>query len=571
MTDMDLVTAFQQGINSVFGGSDWLATAVIALLVSATLSSLAWILSSVFESKELKGWAKKELSEFVFTGIILVSVIPLLTLIATLSVAYVGGDPYSLANDFLTRVENDLLQTYSSVSTMKITYAFISSFKMPLGPIFTLLGLSSLNPATFLGGLVAWLSGLTFPFGAPFYLLIEPLDSLQSAMQPILLAFFVQKELLFIIQKTMLPIVLPLGILLRAFPVTRRAGSTLIAISITAYIIYPITLVVTGGMYDNTLHYLNSIYNMNRDFPSFGSFYGYYIPISPSPGKYYLNESDAFEWQALQNLSYRLWAEKSCSNMGNTYESELISSPSGSYLSSYPPPNYVYWRIKETVEIIPQGCGEPGGSCTPEQVNSYTCYWQVAKGNVNQSNSFKWQLNGIMLKQDDKNKLILMTNYTIPKTVTDDQGHSTTVYETKTLIDNYEFYFGDPCKEDLWSIAYCKLAKADKEDEVKDVRYARLVMLGVKGAFSGLSEFSQNMLLSVGQAGAGSVVGSFLPPVIAGYSFINLTDQLPRLVYSYIIILFNFVIVILVFISSFKSISQTLGGETTIIEIGRLV
>jgi len=567
MANTDLVGIFQQGIDSVFGGSDWLATSVLALLLSAIMSSLAWMLSSVFESKDLKGWAKKELNEFILTGVLIAILFPLLTIISMLSIAYVGGDPYSLANEFLTKVENELLSTYASLFAMKISFATVSQLNLPLGPVITLLSASTLNLPAVLAGLLTWLSGIVIPLGSPFSLVVEPIDSLFSTIQPILLAFFIQKELLFIIEKTMLSIILPLGILLRAFPLTRRAGSTLMAIAVTAYVIYPITLVVVGGMYDTTLSELPQL----TTFPDYNPFYGYYVKTSPPAGKYYLNESDTFEWLALNNLSYRLWAEKDCKDIqGMIYESELFLDPSP-YYTSYPPINYVYWRVKQKTEIIPPTCGEPGGSCLPQQIDSYVCYQQVAKGSVNQSQTFSWQLKEIMLKQNEENNLILMTNYTLSKIIKDSQGNSTTAYETLTIVENNKFYFGDPCKEGLWSSLYCILAKSDKEQEVKDIPYARLIMLGAKGLFSGFSEFGENILSSISQAGTGSVVGAVLPPVVAGYSFIYLTDQLPRIIFPYVIVLFNFVIIILVFVSSFKSISETIGGETTIVELGRLI
>jgi uncharacterized BrkB/YihY/UPF0761 family membrane protein len=67
----------QSSISSVFT-TDWLGTAVIALMLSAVMSSLAWMISTIFQSNEIKGWARKELSEFVFTGILLALTVPLL-------------------------------------------------------------------------------------------------------------------------------------------------------------------------------------------------------------------------------------------------------------------------------------------------------------------------------------------------------------------------------------------------------------------------------------------------------------------------------------------------------------
>jgi len=49
------------------------------------------------------------------------------------------------------------------------------------------------------------------------------------------------------------PILLPIGLFLRAFHVTRGAGGLLIAVAVAFYFIYPLGVVITKGMFDSVL------------------------------------------------------------------------------------------------------------------------------------------------------------------------------------------------------------------------------------------------------------------------------------------------------------------------------
>ncbi len=77
-------------------------------------------------------------------------------------------------------------------------------------------------------------------------------------------AIIAQKMLLHFIQGAAFSVFLPLGVLFRAIPITRKAGSTIIAVVIAAYFVYPTTIVLAYSVYNSIevtdfLQYQNAV------------------------------------------------------------------------------------------------------------------------------------------------------------------------------------------------------------------------------------------------------------------------------------------------------------------------
>ncbi len=550
-------TVVQSSIDSVFQNGNWFATCVLSLILSAIMSSLAWMFSTAFQSNELKGWAKKELSEFIFTGALIGIAYSLIIIITALTTAYVGQTPYESAAAFLDTAQADLIEAYTHVISLKTIITFISTFEFKIGWLTALLSAASVNLPGLLGSFAAIVSNFGLKYGSPFGMLLGPLSSFESFMQPMFFAMFVQHELLNIIQKTMLPIVLPLGVLLRAFPLSRKTGSTLIAIALAAYIIYPISLIVSNAMYIEMKNILytemepgSGILGELPNFDPTGA--GLYLKTSPAPGKYYLNESDKFEWKALVPLNYSIWSQVQCNDILNykIYVSDISSSFESSIYANLPPKDYVYWKTirEETITTYDQD-GIPYTS----KFDVTNCFKLTGRGAVTVGQNITQALNSASFKADDENTIVLAVKS-----------------EEKNLqyIDNYSFYFGDPCKEGLWSSFYCKLSASTKENELNDISYLRLTASGIKGFFSGTNTFMKGLLSTASDA---SLIGVALSPVSSGYLFLYLTDNIDKIMFPPLMIFFTFALTIAIFVGSFKSISQTLGGETKIIEMGRLI
>jgi len=80
------------------------------------------------------------------------------------------------------------------------------------------------------------------------WVILNPLNQAHTMMVDLIgtamAAVTAQNMLLKFIEIAALPVFLPLGLMLRAFPFTRRTGSTIIAVVIAAYFVYPVSILI---------------------------------------------------------------------------------------------------------------------------------------------------------------------------------------------------------------------------------------------------------------------------------------------------------------------------------------
>ncbi|MCS7109603.1 MAG: hypothetical protein NZ903_02290, partial [Candidatus Micrarchaeota archaeon] len=366
----------EHSIASIFT-TNWFETSILALILSAALSAIAWLISSAFQSNELRGWAKKELSEFIVSALILVLSAPLLVLITSLTIAYATAadptisyeraDPFSLANNYLNRIESDLVSVYGEITGTLLTLAGVSAISLDIGALAKLL-------STF-GGFITTLTAFFVNFslfisiGAPFTLVINFIETLQSSFIFILLAFFIQKEILLFIQAASLQVLMPTGILLRAFPLTRRAGSTLIALTLTLFVVYPLTLAFIGHMYISTYNAIAK----GEATPLPETKFNLLIERElPTVGNYYLDYKQEFRWIAYYNISYSIWHDIPCGTSDAGFSSQITNNN-----LDIPPDSYTTWRItrEETIWTT-----TPDGIQLPTTITLTTCYKKFKSG-----------------------------------------------------------------------------------------------------------------------------------------------------------------------------------------------
>ncbi|MCX8202314.1 MAG: hypothetical protein N3G74_00695 [Candidatus Micrarchaeota archaeon] len=539
-------------IATVFN-TDWFGTSILALILSAALSALAWMLSSAFQSNELKGWARKELSEFIVSALILVLTVPLLMVITGITIAYATSadpniqygkaDPFSIAKSYLDKVEQQLVSVYTEVSGSIIVLTAISSFSIDLGLIAKLL--ITFLASLFSGGAAAIPAFFTkfsvlIGMGSPFSTITNFLETIQSAMIVILLAFFVQKEILFFIQAAALPVLMPTGVLLRAFPLTRRAGSTLIALALTLFIVYPLTLAFVGHMYETTY---NAVVSEQPALQPQGELHLLVERELPLSGDYYLDYKQEFRWLTYYNITYSIWHDINCNQAGSYFDSQIM----GNNLA-IPPDNHNYWRItsEETVWTT-----TPDGVPLPNVITSSKCYKKFIYGVSASSQTIGFVLTKDYYPEKDyKNHSIIL----VAKLNENAQA-------MQTNVEIFNFYLGNPCEK---YPLLCKLGIVGGEVPINDVSYGTIA---IDAAISGL----KGMTKTFATVGGRTITNIGLTPYAAGYVFYDFTNSLPLMVLPFLIVLFSFVVILMVSVSSFKSISTTLGGETKLIELGRLI
>ncbi|MEM4554616.1 MAG: hypothetical protein QXT25_02090 [Candidatus Anstonellaceae archaeon] len=115
----------------------------------------------------------------------------------------------------------------------------------------------------FIGILSGLVTGFSLPIFYPFIKLdisvapwigTVPLNDAHTLLVDILGAIIAsvmaQKILLIFIEETALSVFLPFGLMLRAFPLTRKTGSTIIAVVFAGYFIYPISILINQQIWE---------------------------------------------------------------------------------------------------------------------------------------------------------------------------------------------------------------------------------------------------------------------------------------------------------------------------------
>ncbi|MEM2962978.1 MAG: hypothetical protein QXN01_00575 [Candidatus Anstonellales archaeon] len=209
--------------------SQWLPLVLIAFLISASLISLLYMGSSVFNITELKTYTKDELTQLIFTALILASLTSMAYYLdASLLPAFkslaggaeVEGTFYDYAFATLEDVKSnyeDLLSNYLEISKKSGQEGSKSGYCSILGVGYSIITCSAIN---------AMRPSITHA--------TTSLSLAVTDFQAIFLIMSFAKNYAF-------SILLPIGIFLRTFNFTRKVGGTLIAFAAGLYLVLPLT------------------------------------------------------------------------------------------------------------------------------------------------------------------------------------------------------------------------------------------------------------------------------------------------------------------------------------------
>ncbi len=214
----------------------------IALTLAYLIVALAYMASKVFQSRHLEEWSKVELHEAFISTIMAASILALVGIFDNILEAL---GRFGLG----TSIEN-----MSTAAAGMVGIAMDLVMKIAgMHAYSSLLAWLSYNPsATFdvlgMGKLTSYVDASPLLF---FSYVLDPLTVLQTVAVGGLFAVIAQYVVLIVIRDTFLTFMVPFGLVLRAFPITRKLGSSLLAIFVGAYIFYPLGL---GLMMSSTCH-----------------------------------------------------------------------------------------------------------------------------------------------------------------------------------------------------------------------------------------------------------------------------------------------------------------------------
>jgi len=232
---MDESTGEILTLQEMLDGGHWQPIAISALLISFFIVSLAYMLAEVIRQPVLNAWAKSEYYEVLISAFLLMSVF------------FFAGLGENIARSF-TFGENHIEYGMAYLENVKVL------IELELYPLLLLLDIVVGNFATWNFSLPFELSALAIIVGtspmAGLGLLSGALIFMLDTLGMFMAVTLAQMEFLHFVDKFALGLLLPLGIVLRTFPLTRKTGSTLIALAITAYFVYPATLAINQEVFD---------------------------------------------------------------------------------------------------------------------------------------------------------------------------------------------------------------------------------------------------------------------------------------------------------------------------------
>lgn len=247
-----------------YGGNGWLPICILALLTVYFLVAFVYMLSVILGMPELKRFAKVEAQQ-AFASTVLVGL-----LFATVQVEYSAINP-SAGTDLgqelvevssgVYMAQNLTEQIAGGIVAPGKEGALVSPFAVAYAQLRTMINCVkdyyADNATT--GRWIEWAFGISINFEVvgipipidlrwiilPLWIMLNEATMQANNMIWLGLAVYTQINLLQWIESSMFTIYLPIGIVLRSFPLTRGAGATLMAIAIGLYIVYPLMLTIT--------------------------------------------------------------------------------------------------------------------------------------------------------------------------------------------------------------------------------------------------------------------------------------------------------------------------------------
>jgi hypothetical protein len=187
------------------------------------LLAVFYMAAAAFKKPEYEGFVSIELHQLMVSAILAISIFAATQVACEIANGYAGADMYELGTQYLNEMSSHSLTATLFFEGMKMFAQFWGSM-------------------SFRWGVTVW--GVAVP-GFPSFIVIERLaDFLLMLITPFTASLAVQQIILETIKGIAIPIVLPIGAVLRIFPPTRDAGSFLVASALGFGLVYPFTYVM---------------------------------------------------------------------------------------------------------------------------------------------------------------------------------------------------------------------------------------------------------------------------------------------------------------------------------------
>jgi len=190
------------------------------------LLALFYMAAQFFRKPEYEAFVSIETYQLIVSLVIFGAVFSTSCFASEMAKAFVpgGADPFDVASSYLQYIWQDIaLSSVEKLQALAIFSQWASSVTMRFG---------------------ASVWGVVIPVFPSFIVIERTIEFLLMLISPFTASLMVQQVGLQVIRGTMLPFILPMGVVLRIFPPTRDAGSFMISTAIAFQVIFPYTYVM---------------------------------------------------------------------------------------------------------------------------------------------------------------------------------------------------------------------------------------------------------------------------------------------------------------------------------------
>jgi len=201
------------------------ANVFLAMLLSLLIAALIYMVGNLIRKQEYIEFSKSEMYNFLVTGALVISFLGIVAIVNEISCPNSSASLFDQAVSGMSTILYDsVYRTLRNLFQMMLTVSTLSN-------------------------MVVEFSGVKFnPFGGLRYLYTS-LNVVSFIMESVFASLYIQLIALVVFKEIALSIIFPVGIFLRAFSLTRDAGSFLMALSLSLYTVYPYIYVVSLDAY----------------------------------------------------------------------------------------------------------------------------------------------------------------------------------------------------------------------------------------------------------------------------------------------------------------------------------
>lgn len=221
----------------------------VSLAFAIAAVAINFMIAYAFQSPQMVAVAREELAALIFTvfiilfwggsdfifndlsaGLLLASVPPEYQVMLTSSAQGLSVSHIDLALATIGVMTENLKNQYTELYLFEALIGFLSTISFPFGSPMPAIGIISLSLAPFTGLVMLSNAHTT---------IVEAIGYLITVLWT--------KEFILVFARDAIPtLILPLGLILRAFPFFRRTGSSLIALSFAMYFVFPFAIILSN-------------------------------------------------------------------------------------------------------------------------------------------------------------------------------------------------------------------------------------------------------------------------------------------------------------------------------------